>query len=91
VPRIVRYAVSVLFPARIRSRGSGCRAGWPSYSHRPASIDPSTAHPNAVLLSHRPRNPRRSSSRASASRRFVWRTARASSAGAAFTVHVPIS
>jgi len=87
----LRYAVSVLFPAQIRSRGLGCRAGWPSYSHRPASIDPSTAHPIAVSLSHRPPSPRRSSSRASASRRLVWRTARASSAGAAFTVYVPIS
>jgi hypothetical protein len=37
------------FPALDRSRGSGCRAGWPSCSHRPASIDPSTAHSIACV------------------------------------------
>jgi len=36
-------------PALDRSRGSGCRAGWPSYSHRPASIDPLTAHSIACV------------------------------------------
>jgi len=54
----LRDAVSVLVPARFRSRGSGCRSGWPSYSHRPASIDSSTAHSNTVSLAHPPRNSR---------------------------------
>jgi hypothetical protein len=44
-------------PALFRSRGSGW-AGWPSYSHGPASIDLSGTHPLAVSLSHRPRSPR---------------------------------
>jgi hypothetical protein len=50
--------VSVSSPVRFRSRSSDYRGGWPSYSHRPASIDPSRAHSIAVLLSHRPRSPR---------------------------------
>jgi len=45
------------FPARVRSRGSGFRAGWPSYSHRPASIDPLKVPSTAASLSHRPRSP----------------------------------
>jgi len=36
--------VNVLVPAPFLSRGWGCRSGWPSYSHRPASIDPRRAH-----------------------------------------------
>jgi len=51
MPRNVRYGVSVPFPARFRSRGSGCRSGWPSYSHGPASIDPFQAHSTAASLS----------------------------------------
>jgi len=71
IQSIVRYGVSVLGPARVRSRGSGCRAGWPSCSHRPASIDPSMAHSIAVSLSHRPRDPRYSTSGAGDSRRLA--------------------
>jgi len=37
------------FPALYHSRGSGYRAGWPSCSHRPASIDLSTAHSIACV------------------------------------------
>lgn len=37
------------FPALYHSRGLGYRAGWPSCSHRPASIDPSTAHSIACV------------------------------------------
>jgi hypothetical protein len=40
-----------LCPARFRSRGSGGRSGWPSYSHRPASIDPFEAPSIAASLS----------------------------------------
>jgi hypothetical protein len=37
------------FPALDHSRGSGYRAGWPSCSHGPASIDLSTAHSIACV------------------------------------------
>jgi hypothetical protein len=50
-PRIIPYGVNVLIPAPYRSRGWGCRSGWPSYSHRPASIDPPGTLSIAVTLS----------------------------------------
>jgi len=50
-PRIIPYGVNVLIPAPYRSRGWGYRSGWPSYSHRPASIDPPGILSIAVTLS----------------------------------------
>jgi len=54
----------VSLPGPRHSRGSGCRAGWPSYSHRPASIDLSKARSLAASLARESANPRISTSRA---------------------------
>jgi len=44
-------------PGPHRSRGSGAWAGWPSSSHRPASIDPFEAHSIVASLSRLARGP----------------------------------
>jgi len=44
-------------PGPHRSRGSGSWAGWPSSSHRPASIDPFEAHSIVASLSRLARSP----------------------------------
>jgi len=54
----------VSLPGPRRSRGSGCRAGWPSYSHRPASIDLSKTHSHVASLAREPRSLDLSTSRA---------------------------
>jgi len=85
------YGVSV--PSRPASFARfGHRAGWPSYSHRPASVDElETPSPAGSALSRENRDPLAKPARGSASRRLEWRTARASSAGAALTSHFPTS
>jgi len=82
--------VSVLVRASPFAR-FGSRTEWPSCSHRPASIVPCSAHPIASVAFATLQSPRPSTSGTGASRRLAWRTTRASSAGAAFTLHVSIS
>jgi hypothetical protein len=69
------------------------RAGWPGYSPWPASTDAYEDPLDArfAAFAFELRSPRRSSSGTGTSRCLVWLTARASSAGAAFTLHVPVS
>jgi len=67
------YGVSV--PSRPASFARfGHRAGWPSYSHRPASVDMlETRSPAGSALSRENRDPPAKPAGASASRRLEWR------------------